>query len=158
MIVPSLHDLSPLDVIIPFLRTFPSINVWQMGCPIPEEPYWTGLALRDELRERFRIYVTDPDELAIQLAIDFGSRPELSPLRERMAFFQWDSTTDGSFNEFQLVIARMPPTERGFTMIHASLCRLGVLDLAQGMTMAGNPFTGSYEPLAGTTRGYRRTR
>lgn len=157
MIDPKPDDV-PLALVVPFLRTFPSVNVWHFGCPVAEDPYWTAFVLQEELGDRVRIYVTDQEEDALVSATEFGERGALARLRKRMTFFQWDSATDGSFNEFQLVVARAPPSERGFTMIHASICRFGVLDVGQGSSLALNLFAACYEPLDRGGRMYRRTR
>lgn len=151
-------EFPAVELVVPFLRTFPSVNVWHMGCPAPEEPYWTALVLRSALRDRFRIYVTDHDQEALVDASDFGEHGAFAAVRSRMTFFQWDGTTDGSFNEFQLVVARSAPTERAFMMIHASLCRLGMLDVGRGARLNDNPFASCYEALDSSARLYRRIR
>ncbi len=46
--------------VVPFLRTFPSINIWHMGCGGGEQVYALAIALREEgIYERSRIYATD---------------------------------------------------------------------------------------------------
>ena len=145
--------------VIPHLRTYPSINIWHAGCVTEDEPYLTALALLEEsLFERVRIYATDADESALARAIARGSEMSLAKVRERITFFQYDIGTDASFNEFQLIVARAPLSDRAFTLFHASLCRLGVLSLGSGGVIQGSPFAACYDTIDSHARFYRRIR
>ena len=55
--------------VIPFLRTFPFINVWQAGCATGEEVYSLAILLKEEgLYDRARIYATDFNDVALEKA------------------------------------------------------------------------------------------
>lgn len=55
--------------VVPVLRTFPRINVWQAGCATGEEVYSLAILLQEEgLLERSQIYATDINDKAIQVA------------------------------------------------------------------------------------------
>jgi chemotaxis protein methyltransferase CheR len=55
--------------VIPFLRTFPFINVWQAGCATGEEVYSLAILLKEEgLYDRTRIYATDFNDAALERA------------------------------------------------------------------------------------------
>jgi chemotaxis protein methyltransferase CheR len=145
--------------VVPHLRTYPSINVWHSGCVSEDEPYLTALAFWEEaLFERVRIYVTDSDESRLARAIARGSDKNLARLRERITFFQYDMGTDASFNEFQLIVARVPINDRAFTLFHASLCRLGVLALGPESVIQGSPFAACYDAIDTAAHFYRRVR
>ena len=55
--------------IIPFLSSFPRINVWHAGCATGEEVYSFAILLAEEgLYERANIYATDMDPKSIEIA------------------------------------------------------------------------------------------
>ncbi len=55
--------------VIPFLKTFPFINVWHAGCATGEEVYSMAILLQEEgLYERAQIYATDFNDEALQKA------------------------------------------------------------------------------------------
>ena len=55
--------------VIPFLRTFPFINIWQAGCATGEEVYSLAILLKEEgLYNRARIYATDFNDAALEKA------------------------------------------------------------------------------------------
>lgn len=55
--------------VIPFLRTFPFINVWLAGCATGEEVYSLAILLQEEgLSNRTRIYATDFNDAALEKA------------------------------------------------------------------------------------------
>jgi len=57
------------EKVIPFLKTFPFINVWQAGCATGEEVYSLAILLKEEgLYDRARIYATDFNEVALEKA------------------------------------------------------------------------------------------
>ena len=54
---------------IPFLQTFPFINVWQAGCATGEETVSLAILLKEEgLYDRARIYATDFNDAALERA------------------------------------------------------------------------------------------
>jgi chemotaxis protein methyltransferase CheR len=55
--------------VIPFLKTFPFINVWHAGCATGEEVYSLAITLKEEgLYERSHIYATDFNDAALEKA------------------------------------------------------------------------------------------
>ncbi len=55
--------------VVPFLKTFPFINIWQAGCATGEEVYSLAILLKEEgLYERTRIYATDFNDAALEKA------------------------------------------------------------------------------------------
>lgn len=54
---------------VPFLKTFPFINVWQAGCATGEEVYSLAILLKEEgLYDRARIYATDFNDAVLEKA------------------------------------------------------------------------------------------
>jgi chemotaxis protein methyltransferase CheR len=59
------------EVVVPMLRTYPSIKVWVAGCSTGEEVYSLAILLKEEgLLARTLIYATDIDTQALQKAED----------------------------------------------------------------------------------------
>ncbi|MBN1219050.1 MAG: protein-glutamate O-methyltransferase CheR [Anaerolineae bacterium] len=57
------------EKIIPFLKTFPYINIWQAGCATGEEAYSLAIVLKEEgLYKRTHIYATDFNDAALEKA------------------------------------------------------------------------------------------
>ncbi len=57
--------------VVPTLRTYPFIRVWNAGCSTGEETYSLAVLLAEEgLYERTRIYATDLNEAALERAAD----------------------------------------------------------------------------------------
>ena len=57
------------EKVIPFLKTFPFINIWQAGCATGEEVYSLAILLKEEgLYKRARIYATDFNDAALEKA------------------------------------------------------------------------------------------
>ncbi len=70
------------DKIVPLLRTYPFIRIWNPGCSTGEETYSLAILLREEgLESRTRIYATDINGVVVQRA-----KEGLFPL-ERMQEF-----------------------------------------------------------------------
>jgi chemotaxis protein methyltransferase CheR len=57
------------DKIVPLLRTYPFIRIWNPGCSTGEETYSLAILLREEgLESRARIYATDINAAVLQQA------------------------------------------------------------------------------------------
>ena len=57
------------EKVIPFLKTFPFINIWQAGCATGEEVYSLAILLQEEgLYKRARIYATDFNDTVLEKA------------------------------------------------------------------------------------------
>jgi len=84
-----------------------------------------------------------------------GERIEMrSLLAERVVFTEHDAAKDGSFNEFQLVVYRLCASRPGFgsrlralKLVDASLCRFGILILADGARLDPQTMRPRYENL-----------
>jgi hypothetical protein len=77
-----------------------------------------------------------------------------SLLSERVVFSEFDAGRDGSFNEFQLVIYRLGASRpafgarlRALKLVDESLCRFGVLMLADGAQLDPQSMRPRYENL-----------
>jgi chemotaxis protein methyltransferase CheR len=86
-------------------------------------------------------------------------------LREQIVFAGHNLASDGSFNEFHLVVARNVVTHfnrtlayRAHQVIYESLVRLGYLGLSSKETLRYTPHQRAYEEIEGTERFYRRVR
>ncbi|MNC85229.1 Chemotaxis protein methyltransferase Cher2 [compost metagenome] len=57
--------------VVPLLRTYPFVRIWQAGCSLGEEAYSLAILLEEEgLSERCRIYATDISESLLARARD----------------------------------------------------------------------------------------
>jgi chemotaxis protein methyltransferase CheR len=84
-------------------------------------------------------------------------------LRDHIFFTQHNLATDGSFNEFQVVLCRdtllafnRVLANRVHERLYESLARFGFLGLGRKESVARTPHAGAYEELEGTGRVYRR--
>ncbi len=84
-------------------------------------------------------------------------------LRERIFFTQHNLATDGSFNEFQVILCRdtllsfnRELTRRVHERLYESLARFGFLCLGRKESVAHAPNHAAYEELEGTGRVFRR--
>jgi len=81
--------------IVPLLRTYPFVRVWNAGCSTGEETYSLAIMLREEgLYERSRIYATDINEAVVQQA-----KEGLFPL-EKMKEYTENYLAAGGTQEF----------------------------------------------------------
>jgi chemotaxis protein methyltransferase CheR len=86
-------------------------------------------------------------------------------LRDQIVLAQHNLVTDGSFNEFHLVVARNVVTHfnrtlayRAHQVIYESLIRLGFLGLSAKESLRFTPHQRAYEEIAETERFYKRLR
>src|SRR5437588_6256876 len=57
------------EKVVPLLRTYPFIRVWNAGCSTGEETYSIAIALLEEgLLSRSRVYATDINDVVLQRA------------------------------------------------------------------------------------------
>ncbi|HVE45795.1 MAG TPA: protein-glutamate O-methyltransferase CheR [Acidimicrobiales bacterium] len=99
------------DKVVPLLRTYPFVRIWNPGCSTGEETYSLAILLREEgLDGRTRIYATDINGTVVQRA-----KEGLFPL-ERMQEFTQNYLRYGgrcSFSDYYKVYgdrARFDPT------------------------------------------------
>jgi len=84
-----------------------------------------------------------------------GDRVEMRALLgERLVFSEHDAGKDGSFNEFQLVVYRTSASRPGFgsrsralKLVDQSLCRYGIVILADGARLDPQSMRPRYENL-----------
>ena len=181
--------------VVPVLRTWPYIRVWQAGCSTGEEVYSLAILLaEEELIGRCRIYATDMNESALDKAREgiyplelmqkytqnyiraggthafseyytaaYGHAIFRPVLREQVVFARHNLVTDGSFNEFNLILCRnvmiyfnRPLQDRVHRLLYDSLAKFGVLGLGAREVLALTPLRDRYEELEGSHRLYRR--
>ena len=66
------------QIVVPMLRTYPFVRIWQAGASLGEEAYSLAIILQEEgLAERALIYSTDINEAALRQARDGIYRAEL---------------------------------------------------------------------------------
>ncbi|SMB80184.1 CheR family methyltransferase [Deinococcus hopiensis] len=86
-----------------------------------------------------------------------------APLRQNVIWGQHNLVTDGSFNEFHLILCRnvmiyfaRPLQEQVQGLLHASLVTFGVLGLGQHETLEFSPHSAHFETLNYREKLYRR--
>lgn len=145
--------------VVPLLRTYPFIRLWQVGCSTGEEVYSMSILLEEAgLYDRSRIYATDGDTLLLRQARD-GIFP-LAAMQEYTTNYQ-RAGGRGTCSEYytasyghaifrpslrtNLIFAQHDLTTDGpFNDFHVILCRGGLLALpAAARTRAAQLFEDS---------------
>ncbi|MEK7857452.1 MAG: CheR family methyltransferase, partial [Acidobacteriota bacterium] len=190
--------------VVPRLRTYPFIRIWQIGCGpdaggLPgSAAYSMAILMWEEgLYDRCKIYVSDVSETLLEKAkegivpldemkeysrnnlhyLESGGRGALSnfytangnkailhpKLKRNLVFSQHSFVTDGSFNEFNVVLCRnamelFNPSlkERVYRLLHQSICPFGILGLGRRDSLSFSPHEQRYAPMEGTARLYER--
>ena len=99
------------DKVVPLLRTYPFVRIWNPGCSTGEETYSLAILLREEgLEERARIYATDINSNVLEQA-----REGIFPLDRMQEFTSNYLAYQGraSFSDYYKVYgdrARFDPT------------------------------------------------
>lgn len=181
--------------VLPRLRTFPHVRIWVIGSGedayslailLREAEFYHRTRLYatdasdaaidrakagvfpadmlDEYSERYaeagggRLFSDYVDVVGNEAVFKAG-------LREQIVFAQHNLASDGSFNEFHLVVARNVVTHfnrtlayRAHQVIFESLVRLGYLGLSSKETLRYTPHQRAYEEIENTERIYRRLR
>jgi chemotaxis protein methyltransferase CheR len=93
----------------------------------------------------------------------FGAVRFDATLTRQVVFAPHDLVTDGSFNEFQLILCRnvliyfnRQLQARVLTLLHESLVRLGFLGLGQKESLLSSPFQASYIEINPREKIYRK--
>ena len=124
--------------VVPIMRTYPFIRIWNAGCSTGEEAYSFAILLQEEgLYDRARIYATDSNELVLQEARK--GRFSLRKMREytsnyikaggRRAFSEYYSTEgttailEPSLRSNIVFAPHNLVTDRSFNEFHAIVCR-----------------------------------
>jgi chemotaxis protein methyltransferase CheR len=183
------------EKLVPFLRTYPFIRIWVVGCATGEEAYSLAIVLQEEgLYERSRIYATDVSALALRRArsgifsladmkrytenyvraggaaafsqyytADYDSAIFRPALRKNLIVAQHNLATDGTFNEFHVIVCRdlLPALESDLrARVHGlfldSLVRFGFLCLGRNEPLTEVPAQASYETFDAQEHIYRR--
>jgi chemotaxis protein methyltransferase CheR len=167
--------------VFPLLRTHPFIRVWNAGCSTGEESYSLAIALREEgLLERTRIYATDIDDRALERTENYlraggteafssyyaadGDSARFDPsLVEGIVLAQHNLVTDGSFNEFHLIVCRnvmiyfgSALQEEVLQLFGDSMTRFGILALGRKESIRRSRHADEYEPLVEAEKIFRR--
>lgn len=183
--------------VVPLLRTYPFVRIWQAGCSTGEEVYALAILLEEEgLYSRCRIYATDLSRAVLEQAKDAvfpltavreytsnylraGGRRYLSDyytaregsvcfnpaLKRNVTFSEHNLVTDGSFNEFQVVLCRDAMNDfnqrlqdRVHELIYDSLNVFGIVGLGSSESLKLLPREAFYEALDNEHRLYRKVR
>jgi chemotaxis protein methyltransferase CheR len=84
-------------------------------------------------------------------------------LQRNVVFAQHNLVTDGSFNEFQVILCRnvmiyfnKTLQDRVHTLLHGSLVRLGILGLGRKESLRFTPYEAAYAEIDSSERLFRR--
>ncbi len=182
--------------VVPLLRTYPYVRIWQAGCALGADVYALAILLEEEgLYQRSRLYATEISREAINRArsgvfplaevpqstsnyLRAGGKKFFSDyytthagqiffdpaLKRNIIFSEHNLATDGSFNEFQVVLCRnvLPSfnpelQERVHELIYESLAIFGVLGLGRSESLRYSPRESFYEAVDEKSRIYRKT-
>jgi chemotaxis protein methyltransferase CheR len=185
------------EQVVPLMRTYPFLRVWNAGCSTGEETLSLAILLREEgLYDRSRIYATDIDASVLDRAragifplermrdytdnyIRSGGRRAFSDyyasaydgarfdpsLLDNVVFAQHNLATDGSFNEFQVIVCRnvliyfgRSLQDRVHGLFHDSLSTFGVLALGHKESLKFTRHRDCYEDLDAGEKLFRRVR
>src|SRR3954466_8579399 len=183
------------DKVVPLLRTYPYLRIWNAGCATGEETYSLAILLREEgLDDRARIYATDINDVVVQRAKEglfpldkmkeytqhyiqaggrtafsdyykvYGEKVRFDPtLAESVVFAQHNLVSDGSFNEFNLIVCRnvmiyfdRALQDKVHDLFYRSLARFGILGLGHKESIRFTPHVAAYEELDQHEKLYRR--
>jgi chemotaxis protein methyltransferase CheR len=183
------------EVVVPILRTYPFLRIWNAGCSTGEEVYSVAIMLQEEgLYDRARIYATDMSEAVLRRAragifplkmmqeyttnyhaaggkkafseyytADHGHAIFRPTLRSNIIFSPHNLASDGSFNEFNMILCRnvviyfdKELQDRVHRLFYESLVRFGVLGLGTRETVRFTAHEKDYEPLVEREKLYRR--
>jgi chemotaxis protein methyltransferase CheR len=183
------------ELVVPLLRTYPFLRIWNAGCSTGEETYSLAILLREEgLGDRARIYATDINDVVLQRAKEgvfpldkmreytqhyiqaggrasfsdyykvYGEKVRFDPtLVESVVFAQHNLVSDGSFNEFNLIVCRnvmiyfdRALQDKVHSLFFQSLVRFGVLALGHKESIRFTSHADSYQELDQQEKIYRR--
>jgi chemotaxis protein methyltransferase CheR len=183
------------EKVVPILKTYPFMRIWNAGCSTGEETYSLAILLHEEgLADRARIYATDINEGVLKQAKEgtfpvdrmkeytrdyirgggkaafsdyyktFGEVVRFDPeLVDNVVFAQHNLVSDGSFNEFNLIVCRnvMIYFDRGLQdkvhqLFYESLVRFGILALGHKESIRFTAHAQDYAELDPHEKLYRR--
>ncbi len=149
------------EVVVPVMRTYPAVRIWHAGCATGEEVYSVAILLREEgLYDRCRLYATDINDAVLrqaqrgELLLSSMRENTRNYMRRNIVFAQHNLATDGSFNDFHLVVCRnvliyfnRALQDRVHRLLYDSLVRFGFLGLGLKETTRFTPHEAHYEEL-----------
>lgn len=151
------HDTFIRKHVIPQLRTYPAVRVWQLGEAFDDLSSLVRQLTSGGLQDRATVYFTSPSEEVLEATRKKGVK------LKNVAFFQHNPLTDASFNEFHLILCRdllchleRPFQERLLELFHGSLCPLGILGLGKKDSLTPFPGGNRYQRLVEGAPFYRR--
>lgn len=181
--------------IVPLLRTYSFARIWVPNCARGEDAYSLAVLLHDEgLLDRTMIYATDASELAVAAAragvFEIDPRDQPAPgseidrmlhadvaeigereirfreeLKRHLIFAKHNLVTDGSLNEFHVIVARGVLRQfnralqfRVHNLFLSSLIRLGFLCLGSSESLRLTPHEGVFRRVSDEAPIYRRMR
>ncbi|HEY4439972.1 MAG TPA: CheR family methyltransferase [Candidatus Elarobacter sp.] len=184
-----------IERVLPRLRTFPHVRIWVIGSGddayalamlLREADFYHRTRIYATDATDGAIERAKSGTFAAELVDEYGERylegggqrrfsdyfdfhgttaTYKNVLRENIVFAQHNLASDGSFNEFHVVLARNVLTHynrtlayRAHQVIYESLIRLGYLGLSAKEDLRYTPHQRAYEELDGTERLFRRLR
>ena len=183
------------EKVVPLLRTYPYVRIWNAGCATGEETWSLAIVLAEEgMHDRTRIYATDfnggvvdrakagafplarmqaytdnylqaggKEEFSKYYTADHGMARFTQALADNIVFARHNLASDGSFNEFNVILCRnvliyfgSALQERVHTLFHDSLVNFGVLGLGHKETIRFTPLERCYEPIDEREKLYKR--
>ena len=181
--------------VVPILRTYPFIRIWNAGCSTGEEVYSIAILLREEgLLDRARVYATDINERVLGRAREGvigldrmrtftqnyqraggsgafseyykaeGNEARIDPsLLQNVVFAHHNLVSDGSFNEFHLILCRnvmiyfdKELQDDVHKLFYDSLVKFGVLALGSTESIRFSALAAHYEELDPEEKIYKR--
>jgi chemotaxis protein methyltransferase CheR len=167
------------DEVVPLLRTYPFIRIWNAGCSTGEETFSLAILLMEAgVMEKTRIYATDINDRVIDMARrgrfplermrDYTANylASFSPeLCSRVVFANHNLVSDGPFNEFNVIVCRnvmiyfgKALQDRVHNLFYESLETFGVLALGHKESIRFTPYEQRFEELSSKERLYRKIR
>jgi chemotaxis protein methyltransferase CheR len=183
------------DRVVPRLRTFPHVRIWVIGSGDDafslaillreaelggrSRIYATDVSDAAVERAKSGTFPVELFEEYTQRYAESGGTRQLGDyvdlaaglatykpfLREHLVFAQHNLATDGSFNEFHLIVARnvfghytRSLAYRAHQVVFESLIRLGYLGLGARESLRYTPHQRAYEPIDETESFYKRVR
>lgn len=183
------------EKVVPLLKTYPFVRIWNAGCSTGEETYSLAIVLREEgLADRARIYATDINDEVLRRAKEgvfpvermkdytrdyirgggeasfsdyyktYGDVVRFDPsLVDNVVFAQHNLVSDGSFNEFNLIVCRnvmiyfdRELQDKVHSLFYESLVRFGILGLGHKETIRFTSHADDYAELDAQEKLYRR--
>jgi chemotaxis protein methyltransferase CheR len=168
--------------VVPTLRTYPFLRIWNAGCSTGEETYSLAIMLKEEgLYDRTRIYATDINDRVLEQAragafplekmreytenyLRAGGTEEFTDeLCEQVVFAQHNLVSDAPFNEFNVIVCRNVMIYFGKTLqdrvhelFYESLEKLGVLAMGHKESIRFTHYEERYEALDAQEKLYRK--